>query len=219
MINANDELNIYKSGPTIALNKGGPVLNHNRNKLNDIFDNLPEDLKDAIASVDSAEVIFEISNKHRLHVDQTAILGQETGLVLLGVTDPTEFVGNLSVRLGVEKNTASQIVMEINEKIFAKVKESLRNLHSGGNISLEKSSITYAPNIMKNVETENLNVPKQTMDVLQGKVVREEVKDTSILGFNALETKMKEGGIGRKTEVEIEEKKPISGADPYRETM
>ncbi len=225
MILKNDELNIYKSGPTIALNKGGPVLNHDRNKLNDIFDNLPEDLKDAIASVDSAEAIFETSKKYNLHVDQTAILGQETGLVLLGVSDPMEFVGSIVARLGIDKNKASNIVMEINEKIFAKVKESLRAIHAGQKVFTVGEKTETQSNIMKKVERESLNVPRKTMDILEGKITETKKQDTSILGFQAtsgmdiLEKKINEPTEIPKTETDVRVGGGGIAPDPYREMM
>lgn len=168
---------------------------YSRDKLNDIFDSLPEDLKDAISSVESADVIAETGKIHSLHIDQIAILGQEAGLFLLGVTDPTEFVNILSNKLGVDKNMASQIAGDINEKIFVKVKDSLRSLNHESGIrnqeftnKLNQENTTKTPNpatenLIKNVETEKLNIPKKTKDILFGKTPEEKKESVDVLGF------------------------------------
>lgn len=168
-------------------NKKINLLNDNGSygrKLSNIFDELPENIQDAIMSVNSSDAITEISEKYKLHIDQQASLGSETGLVLLGLTDPMEFVNNLSSKLGIDKNIASQIVGEINEKIFVKVKDSLRAIHSGQKNSGPATVQQKAPDLMKSVEAEKLNVPKPAMDVLQGKVLEQKKRDTSILGFS-----------------------------------
>ena len=202
---------------------------YSKDKLGDIFDTLPEEIKEAIFSVDSAEAITSIGQKYSLHIDQTALLGQETGYVLLGITDPMEFAPILASKLGVDKQTAGNIVMDINDKIFVKVKEALRQVHSGQKLSSPVTTEQKAPNLIKTVETEKLNIPKPTLDVLQGKVLEEKKKDTSILGFqeaplkpigqmDILSEKMKTGFSVPGEETEVEEKKTMGKVvDPYRE--
>lgn len=208
-------------------------MSYSKEQLNNIFDTLPEDLKNAIASVDNSKTVNELGNKYKLHVDQQSILGYETGLVLLGVTDPTDFVSILSTKLGIDRNMASQIAGEINERIFVKVKSSLRSLNqelrirparhqpdtddisAGDSHSGENHEYTNTQNInstttnqeqrrepspaiqnlVRSVEAEKLNVPKQAMDILQGNVMEEKKNDMNVLGFEPTTKMNNEVGI------------------------
>ncbi|MBI5140338.1 MAG: hypothetical protein HZA94_02745 [Candidatus Vogelbacteria bacterium] len=118
-------------------------------ELDAIVETLPGDVKDAIFSVNSAKIINEVGKKYGLHIDQIGIAAEETGNILLGISRPTEFVDNLQTRLRIERVRASEVAAEINEKIFSKIRESLRNLHgaekAGREISDEEISRSYIP--------------------------------------------------------------------------
>src|SRR3989338_2897850 len=83
---------------------------------------LPSDLKTAIYSADSSTAIENISKKYGLNIDQMGKLAEETGLVMLGVTHPKDFISNLAGRLGVDQLTAKSIARDVNEQIFKKVR-------------------------------------------------------------------------------------------------
>ena len=101
-------------------------------QLKEKYQNLPQDLRDAIFSVDSANVIRQTGGKYNLMIDKIGELADETGMVMLGATHPKEFIPNLENRLGVSKATARKIAEEINSQIFAKVRESLKKVHGMG---------------------------------------------------------------------------------------
>ena len=103
-------------------------MNYSSEELNEIFKTLPEELKDAIVSVDTAKVINETGKKYGLHVDQIGAVASQTGLVLLGVLHPTEFVSGVTKAAGIERVVASQIASDINDKIFLKVREILKGV-------------------------------------------------------------------------------------------
>lgn len=103
-------------------------MQYSSDELNEIFDKLPEALKDAIVSVDNARIIGEIGKKYNLHIDQTGEVAEEVGLVLLGLTHPTEFVSQLTKKVGIDRVVASQIASDINDRIFLKVRELLKSL-------------------------------------------------------------------------------------------
>ena len=69
----------------------------------------------------------------------------EAGYVMLGVTHPNDFIGNLAERLEVDKEKARAIAQEINEQIFKKVRESLRKII----ISEKKTRKKPNPNTIK----------------------------------------------------------------------
>ncbi|HRY62944.1 MAG TPA: hypothetical protein P5056_04220 [Candidatus Paceibacterota bacterium] len=208
-------------------------MNYTKEQLNNIFENLPSDIQNAIYSVESADAVESIGKKYSLHMDQIAALGRETGRVLLGITDPMDFVNQINEKLGVGKTVSSQLVFEINEKIFVPIKDSLRQIHSQA--PMTKPAPVPAPNVVKNISTMELNVPKKTMDVLQGNIQATPRGDkTEILGFSAekkemqaktegqlniMEEKMKGGFNIPKAETEISKREPSRVVDPYREPI
>lgn len=98
-------------------------------QLQEQYKKLPEDLKEAIFSVETEKIIQDISAKHSLQIDQMGELAAETGLVLLGLTKPEEYVNNLSEGLKINTDKAREIAKDINNEIFLKVKNSLISLH------------------------------------------------------------------------------------------
>ncbi len=105
--------------------------NYSETQLREAFADLPEGLKRAITTVDTANAIQEIAKRFLLHIDQMAALASETGLVLLGLTHPRDFVKNLATRLRISEARALEIAREVSEQILGKVREALRTLHQG----------------------------------------------------------------------------------------
>jgi len=94
----------------------------------EIYQHLPEDLKKAIFGVDTTEIVKNIGQKYQLQIDKIGVLGNETGLVMLGITHPDNFIANLAERLKVDGETAKKIGEEVSNQIFAKVRESLKKI-------------------------------------------------------------------------------------------
>jgi hypothetical protein len=208
-------------------------MNYTKEQLKKIFKSLPEDLQEAITSVESAQILSEIGNKFKLHIDQQSILGEETGYVLLGVSDPMEFVSSLSTKIGIDRTIASQIVSEINEKIFVKIKESLRQIHSGTRPPVTPEiKQTLSSNLIKEISTKELNIPKEAMSILKGESsnkVQEKKSGTEIFGFSKdddknghmdiMEQKMKTDFSLPKTENGLTKSAQTQSSDPYREPI
>ena len=93
---------------------------------------LPEDLREAIFSIDSATVIQQIGKKHNLTVYQLGQLANDVGLVMLGLLPPREFIPRLQKDIEIDAEKARGIAKEVNEKIFAKIRESLKKVYKIG---------------------------------------------------------------------------------------
>ncbi len=104
--------------------------NNDKKTLIDYYDSVPEDVKGALFGAESAEIIQKIGQDYKLNVRQVGILADEAGLLMLGANGPKDFVKNLTERLGTDKDTVQKIVSEVNTRIFAKIRESLRKIHS-----------------------------------------------------------------------------------------
>lgn len=118
------------------------MANQNQKTILQKYQDLPEDLREAIFSVESAEIIQQIAKKHNLFIDKMGILAEETGNVMLGLLSPNDFISALREKLEIAPETAREIGQEINQQIFAKVRESLKKIH---NIQEEKSGAETPP--------------------------------------------------------------------------
>jgi hypothetical protein len=98
-------------------------------KLLQLYAALPQNLKDAIFSVDSADKIMKAGKKFGLNVEQTGILAEQAGLVMLGALHPRNFIQRLEEEMKVDRTKAVDVAKEINHEIFFPVREALKKIH------------------------------------------------------------------------------------------
>ena len=193
------------------------MKNFTAEQIEEIYKILPNDLKKAFFSANKDEIIESIGRKHSLAIDKIGDLANETGMVMLGVTHPNEFIGNLADRLEVDKEKARAIAQEINEQIFRKVRDSLKKIHNmreegeERNVGHSVSNITdinSREDILKEIEKDH-SKENTAPEIMKGSA-------------NPFEEKMKEGVlIAPVEEKRYTEEKPknYKGIDPYREPV
>src|SRR3989344_5500550 len=207
------------------------MINYNTQQIRGIYSKLPNDIKEAIFSVDVSDKIIDIGKKHKLAVDKIGIIGNETSRVMLGVTHPNEFIGNLTERLEVDKEKARAIAGEINEQVFKKVRESLRKIHNMREEAKEKKGADVGPAVPNITEIVNRSdiLKEIEKDHSQENLVPDIMKGDT----NPFEEKMKEGVLIAPVEEkryveesakmallpEPEKSKKYQGFDPYREQL
>ncbi len=98
-------------------------------KKYELFSKLPQDLREIMFSVETADKIGEVAKKNNLESDQIWWLSHTVGMILLGETKITNFVETLQRRCKLEETKARQLARDINEAIFLPVKESLKKIH------------------------------------------------------------------------------------------
>jgi hypothetical protein len=190
-------------------------------QLRERYLKLPKDVQDAIFSVDSAEIIQDIANKNNLVIDKMGELADETGLVMLGITKPSEYVKNLTGRLGIDSNTAQKIGDEINSRIFSPIRESLKEIY--GEEKKIEEKIPEKPSFVIETKKEEEKIP----EIIQGSNLPQTAPinpvptmspnpnpSTQQPTINPFEEKTKEGVF--KT---LREEKKYDGNDPYREPI
>ncbi|MBI2120632.1 MAG: hypothetical protein HYT94_03350 [Parcubacteria group bacterium] len=166
---------------------------YNDEQISTLLKNLPDDVKEAVSSVDTVDIITGVQKKHNLHIDQVGELSNEILLLTIGVTLPQKFIENLESRLKIQHETAKQIALEVNEKILRPIKESLMQIHK-----------------MKAAE----EVPASESEIKEG-VSAEEIPEAirnpeeRKIDVNFAEEKLS-GGFSLPKK---------SGPDPYRETV
>jgi hypothetical protein len=114
-------------------------------QIKNLYNNLPEDLKKVIFSAEIGESIKKIGEKYNLLIDKTGILGNETGMVMLGLTHPKDYLSNLAERLKIDKESAAKIGEDVNNMVFAKVRESLKKIHGVDGESVPSPNLPAAP--------------------------------------------------------------------------
>jgi len=203
------------------------MKNFTEEQIAQMYDNLPEDLKDAIFGLEMNEIVEKIGRENQLNIEQIGDLANETGMVMLGVTHPNDFIGNLTERLEVDKEKARAIAGEINEQIFKKVRESLRKIHNMRDEEKEQE-VSDVRHRMSNVNRADI-LKEIEKDHSQENLVPEIMRGSA----NPFEEKMKEGVLiapveekhyieeSAKTALLPEPEKPkkYQGFDPYREQL
>lgn len=92
------------------------------------FKTLPPQVQTFIYSPEIFAALKNIAEKHRLHIDQLALLQAETSSVMLGFTEPQDFTMMLEENLHLEADEAQKIATEINESVLLKIREYMKSL-------------------------------------------------------------------------------------------
>lgn len=135
------------------------------------FNSLPKDIRDAITSADVDSKITELAKKYRLHIDKAEELSDETGLVMLGLTHPQDYLRNLKRRLELPDDLARDLVADVNEQIFKQIRESLKQIHSitnneqqitnnGG--GTQPTTLNPAPSYRESITEEDTRIMKES---------------------------------------------------------
>ncbi|MES2314619.1 MAG: hypothetical protein V4524_01630 [Patescibacteria group bacterium] len=100
------------------------------------FEQLPKGVQDAITSTDVHDGLIAISKKYNLMLDQEGELVDQVGLIMLGLSPSSSFVGNFANSAGVPVKTATALADDINKDIFSKIKTLMRSTQE----NIEKAS-------------------------------------------------------------------------------
>ena len=94
------------------------------------FDALPESIQEMIMSSHYEDTLIKVVQKNNLTVNQMGVLERETTLVMMGLTNPKDFETDIIRELNVEKAKGTEIVTEINDKIFLKIRTLLKLMNT-----------------------------------------------------------------------------------------
>jgi hypothetical protein len=94
-----------------------------------LYEKLRPDLKEALWSERTAEIIGRIAKDYNLEDEGGEKLAEFVGYVLLGLLPPQKLDFEIEDELGVDFETAKKIAFEISRLILFPVKESLEELY------------------------------------------------------------------------------------------
>ncbi|MCX6739545.1 MAG: hypothetical protein NT098_05895 [Candidatus Parcubacteria bacterium] len=118
---------------------------YTREQLDTMFYELPDDVKEAMTSVDTVQVLNEIKEKYKLHIDQIGQLSAEIALVMIGASSPQRFISKMESSMNISEETAKNIASEVNEKIFQVVRTTLKNIQEEENLEEKKENKEQVP--------------------------------------------------------------------------
>jgi hypothetical protein len=90
------------------------------------FEELPEDVRQAVQSADMASALQAVGATHGLHVDQLGSLEDEALLVMLGFANPAQFPDAIKNALKIDDAAARDIAREVSERLFVPIRNSMR---------------------------------------------------------------------------------------------
>jgi len=118
-----------------------PLSKEEREKNRKLYLQLPEALRKAIFSVENADSICEICEKHGIE-DKTVNVTNAVADVLFGLLPPDNFQETLENKFKIKKEAAKKVAQEIYRFVFYPVKEELEELYKIEIAPLAKMSFT-----------------------------------------------------------------------------
>ncbi len=115
---------------TPQTNEVDPVFAQIEGELKTRFELLPTELQQVILSSDYQMHLFEVAKKHKLTYEKLGQLELETTMVILGMTPPDEYKADIAEQMNLTGEALDNVVTEINEKVFAPIREKLMSLYS-----------------------------------------------------------------------------------------
>ena len=102
---------------------------YTKSQLWELYKKLPEELKEAISSLENADNIYNICGQNNIPEEIIPDISKFIGYVLLGILPLDQFQNTLEQELKIEKETAKKISQEINRFVFYPVKPLLEDLY------------------------------------------------------------------------------------------
>ena len=95
-------------------------------QFNAAYTKLPFPIRQYLAGDDIGKVAQQVGAGHALHIDTIGALEREISNMLLGLINPTQFVGELK-SIGIPEASIGAIVEELNTKVFIPLREKMKN--------------------------------------------------------------------------------------------
>lgn len=99
-----------------------------KNKIDERMNSIPEAYRSVINSFGWEKIIEQIGKDNNLYYDQLENLYIETFLVMLGLTNPEDFVYQLEDELVIEVGLANKIADDLNLKLLNPLRSALEKV-------------------------------------------------------------------------------------------
>jgi len=106
------------------------MTDYPKKELKELYDNLPQKLKEALFSNEISDKIYKACKKNGIEDRKiTREISKHIGYVMLGLIPPNEFQEILEKEIKLAETAAKTIAEEINNSVFFPIKESLEALY------------------------------------------------------------------------------------------
>jgi len=103
--------------------------NYPKEKLQEIYESIPQDLKEALFSQETADTINDICLENNLEEKQISKIIEYVGYVFLGLLSPNDFEKTIKEKLIIKDDLAQKISRQITRLVFLPLKTSLELIH------------------------------------------------------------------------------------------
>jgi len=142
---------------------------------------LPQETLQAINAVDWRNALLEIKTKKGFSIEKLEDLELETELMLCGLSNPSNYEKEIRERLNLSPMEAKDIVSEMNDKVFKKIRDAFAKIMEEKNSKIEKTE-----NEVKVSETkEDMSVLKQAgIEVIDNQEIQKDFINKEEKGEN-----------------------------------
>jgi hypothetical protein len=195
-------------------------------KIDEAKAQLPKETANAINAVDYKAVILEMRQSKGYTFEQLGDLETETELLLCGLVSPENYSKELENRMHLPKNQVNELIKEMNEKVFAKIKENLIK-GTGGDTEkkndtqiLNSAGIEIIPDLPAIPSTKMIQVEKPELTTSTPPVLVQKLsgslKVPMVKTEHSLENITRASGESSQSNVQKEVPKSGYTVDPYR---
>ena len=98
---------------------------------------LPQETVQAINTVDWRQALLDIKNKKGFSIEKLEDLELETELMLCGLSNPSNYEKEIRERMSLSPTEAKDIVNEMNDKVFKKIRDAFAKIMEEKNSKIE----------------------------------------------------------------------------------
>ena len=102
---------------------------YTKDQIWELYEQLPEELKDAIFSEKTADEIYMACDKNNVEKEKIPKVAKLTGNVMLGILPVQEFRIALEKEIALESETAKNVFSQIHRFVFFPVRNELNQLY------------------------------------------------------------------------------------------
>lgn len=140
------------------------MADYSKDQLWKIYEMLPEELKDAIFSEETANNISLACSIAGLEDERVSQVARRTGHVLMGLLPLEEFQEELEKELEIEKSKAKKIAHQITRLVFNPVKESLALLYGEEKPGRTETATPSVRKVLQKREPEKKDIYRESIE-------------------------------------------------------
>jgi hypothetical protein len=199
------------------------MIKYKNQQYVNVFDKLPEDIRNVVSSYETTEHLLSIGKKHNLQIDQIGVMTDITFDVIMGIIATKNFVTEITNEIKVSPLEASTLVRDIDEEILKPIKKIMVALYEDGAPNRPSSSLVqYYEEDENHPSLDKNSLLKEIEDPTPVEVKKEiaEIKLRSLGGNKPIENLKTEPGTSiEEYHEEIQNNTSIEASSPKSQSL